>query len=77
MIYLQVDFLVKEGKDVTGAIQVCYDLENARDRELRPLLSAMNEFAIEEGMVITGNFRDVEVIGGKRVKYVPLWEWLL
>ncbi len=73
----EVDFLVKEGKDVTGAIQVCYDLENARDRELRPLLSAMNEFAIEEGMVITGNFRDVEVIGGKRVKYVPLWEWLL
>ena len=73
----EVDFLVKERNDLTKAIQVCYDVSGARERESKALLSCMHEFSLEEGTVITGDLREVQEIEGKVIRYVPLWEWLL
>jgi len=73
----EVDFLVKEGNHVKKAIQVCYDMDTAGDREMKSLLLALNEFDLEEGTVITGNNREVKEFGDKRIRCVPLWEWLL
>ncbi len=73
----EVDFLLREGQDIVSAIQVCHDVEAAGKREIQGLLRAMEEFELEEGLIITGNTRKLEKAGSKRVKYVPLWEWLL
>ena len=50
----EVDFLVMEGDRITRAIQVCYDLEGAREREEKALLLALEEFELDEGVIITG-----------------------
>ena len=73
----EVDFLIKEGQDMVLAIQVCYDVEAAGEREHSSLLAALKEFGLAEGLVITGNMRDVREFGNRKIRYVPLWEWLL
>ena len=73
----EVDFLVKEGTRIVQAIQVCYDTEDAWEREEISLLAALDEFELEEGLVVTEDTRDLKVVGGKRIRYLPLWEWLL
>ncbi len=75
----EVDFVVKQGLKVEQLIQVCYDLSNedTKKRELAGLLKAMDEFELNEGTIITKDYESIEVIGEKKVKYVPLWAWLL
>ena len=50
---------------------------NTKERELRSLVKAMNEFRLNEGVVITEDFEDEEKIGDKKVVYIPIWKWLL
>lgn len=75
----EVDFLVKKGLNVCQLIQVCYDITNmqTKERETRSLISAMNEFGIDEGLIITDDFEDEDTIKGKKIIYKPLWKWLL
>jgi uncharacterized protein len=73
----EVDFVVKEGNRITKAIQVCYDLELAYEREITALVKACEEFDLEEGIVVTGRIRNKENHDGKVVRFIPLWEWLL
>ena len=51
----EVDFIVKEGKKVTSLIQVCYDAQDfmTRDRELRILLKASEEFKCNNLILLT------------------------
>ncbi len=75
----EVDFVVKQGLKVEQLIQVCYDLsdEDTKKRELAGLSKAMDEFELNEGTIITKDYENIEVVGEKKVKYVPLWAWLL
>ncbi len=75
----EVDFMVKEGLKVKQLIQVCYDVSKTetKEREIRSLLTAMEEFKLKEGVIITENYDAEEEVEGKRIKYVPLWKWLL
>ncbi len=74
----ECDFLVMKGGEVTQAIQVCYSLtEQNRKREVAGLLEAMDEFNLSEGMIITDDVETVEMHGGKSVRFVALWKWLL
>ncbi len=75
----EVDFVVKEGLEVTQLIQVCYDIsrEETKMRELRSLLVALDEFKLEEGVVITEDYEAEEEVKGKKIKFIPLWKWLL
>ena len=75
----EVDFVLKDGEKVKQLIQVCYNMDdmNTKERELRSLLKAMDEFKLKEGVVITEDFEDEEKIDGKKVSYTPLWKWLL
>ncbi|MBI4980327.1 ATP-binding protein [Candidatus Woesearchaeota archaeon] len=75
----EVDFIVKEGLEIKQLIQVCYDLSKTetKEREIRSLLAAMEEFKLEEGMVITENYEAEEEVKGKKIKFIPLWKWLL
>jgi len=75
----EVDFVLKEGFSVINLIQVCWDIANpkTKKRERDNLSSAMDEFELESGLILTGNYEDVERINSKTIQYVPLWKFLM
>ncbi len=60
-------------------IQVCSDLSDpkTKEREVKGLLAGMKNFKMKEGTIITSDVFDEELVDGKRIRYVPLWYWLL
>jgi len=60
-------------------IQVCYDIEDfsTREREIKALLKASDELRCKNLLCITWDYEDLEVIEGKKIKFLPLWKWLL
>jgi predicted AAA+ superfamily ATPase len=77
----EVDFVVKEGLKVTQVIQVTYasSKDEIENREIRSLLKAAENFKRDkpELLVITWDYESVEDIKGKKIKFLPLWKWLL
>ncbi|MEM3401851.1 MAG: ATP-binding protein [Candidatus Hadarchaeales archaeon] len=75
----EVDFVLKEGADVVGLIQVCLDLSDpdVKKREMKPLLKAMEEFRLKRGVVLTGDLEGSETMGSRTIEFKPLWKWLL
>jgi len=75
----EVDFILKKENKIKELIQVCYETENreAKEREIRALLEAAKELKCNNLLVITSDFEDEEKIKGKKIKFIPLWKWLL
>ena len=75
----EVDFVVKEGLNVRQLIQVTYanDRDEINEREIKALLKASKELKCKDLLVITWDFEEEEKIDGKKIKFVPLWKWLL
>lgn len=75
----EVDFVVKEGIEVKGLIQVTYasSKEEIAERELSALIKAMKEFKLKEGLILTEELEGEEEVNGYVIKYKPLWKWLL
>ena len=75
----ECDFIVKEGKAASNAIQVSYSLKDAgtRKRELEGLLEAMREFKLKKGTILTHDESKDIAIEGKKIDVVPVWQWLL
>jgi len=75
----EVDFVVRKGRRVSECIQVCSNSEeeSTLKREIDGLLKGMNEFRLEIGVIITGKREDKIEISGKKIKFIPLWRWLL
>jgi len=75
----EVDFVVKKGVKVKRLIQVCMDVDEVetKRRELRALLGAMRKLGMPEGTIITDGYEGEEEIRGKKIRYVPLWRWLV
>lgn len=71
----EVDFVVKRGK-VEEIIQVCWDIEEAKEREIEGLLEASRFFGIKRGVIVTGDFEGEEEVEGVKIEYIPLWKWL-
>ncbi len=75
----EVDFVVKEGIEVKGLIQVTYasSKEEIAEMELSALIKAMKEFKLNEGLILTEEFEGEEDVNRYIIKYIPLWKWLL
>jgi len=79
----EVDFVCRQtAGGAVELIQVCLDTNMAevKERELRGLQSALSTFRnVSSGglTLITLDRGDRERIAGRRVKCVPVWEWLL
>jgi len=73
----ECDFLIREGRKIVSAIQVCYRLtgEN-RDREIRGLIAALKRFPLSRGHLITFDQEDEIETGGKKISIKPAWKWL-
>ena len=78
-MHLECDFVIKEGLKITEAIQVSYDIESpdTKKREIKGLIAAMKEFDLNSGLIITENFECEEIIESKKIRFVPLWKWLI
>jgi predicted AAA+ superfamily ATPase len=57
-------------------IQACWDMSDKKtfERELRGLKSAMKEFSISAGTMVTWD--DATLLDGG-IRVVPIWKWLL
>lgn len=75
----EVDFVIKNGLDVTELIQVCYDLTNidTEERELRALVEASGELNVKKLTILTWDDKREVKRGGVSVQIIPLWEWLI
>ncbi|MCD6476592.1 MAG: ATP-binding protein [Candidatus Aenigmarchaeota archaeon] len=75
----EVDFVIKEGIKIKQLLQVSYT--SARDeidkREIKSLLKASKELKCKNLLVITWDYESEEKIDGKKIKFIPLWKWLL
>ncbi len=73
----ECDFIVKERGKITHAIQVCFELnEENKDREIKGILGAMKGLKLNEGLVLTYKQKDEFLVDGKKIKIMPVWEWL-
>lgn len=74
----ECDFILKDRSKIVGAIQVTKKIGNNNEkRELGGLLEAMEIFKLKNGLIITEDQEEERKIGGKTVKIIPLWKWLL
>lgn len=75
----EVDFVIKSGKEVINLIQACWDVEDidVKRREILPLLKAMEEFGLTQAQIVTSEFEGEDEFKGRRIKFIPLWKWLL
>ena len=75
--HYECDFILKDGLDITTAIQVTLTLkdEGTRKREIRGLMEAMNTHDLKEGLIITENEHETITIDGKTITVKPIYEW--
>ncbi len=75
----KIDFLIKKGKKVTSLMQVTYDISNnnTKEREIKSLIKCADYFKCKDLFIITWDEEKEETINNKKIKYIPLWKWLL
>lgn len=74
----ECDFVVRDKNRVDKAIQVCYDFNDEnQDREIQGLLEAMEEFKLNEGLILTFNQEDNFEFNDKKIIVKPVWKWML
>ena len=76
---VEVDFVIKDGNKPAVCIQVCWDVTNekTKKREIEGLVKGLEHFKLDRGILITEDLTHEEVIGKKRIIFVPLWKWLI
>ena len=74
----EVDFIVKNGAEVTELIQVCYESisPDVEQRETKALVEASGELKAEKLTVLTWDEKREVERDGMTIQFVPLWQWL-
>ena len=75
----ELDFVIREGKKIRQLIQVCYDISDyeTKEREIKALIKASKELNCKDLLCITWDYEGIEKIDRKKIKFLPLWKWLL
>ncbi|MBN1389408.1 MAG: ATP-binding protein [Candidatus Thermoplasmatota archaeon] len=73
----ECDFLIREGYEVTSAIQVTTSIGQDDKRERMGLLEALKRNELDQGTILTEEQEWEETIEGKLIKVEPIWKWLL
>lgn len=74
----ECDFVIKEGRRITAAIQVCHELnEETREREVEGLIDALATHKLKEGLILTSDQENLIKEQGYVIQVMPLWRWLL
>ncbi len=75
----EVDFLVREGRDIVQLIQVSENLteDSTYQRETDALLKAMEETRLARALILTSDQEDEIKVEGKTIQVLPVYKWLL
>jgi hypothetical protein len=75
----EVDFVLKEGLKVKQLIQVTYasSKDEIESREIKGLIKASESLKSKDLLVITWDYEDELKIKNKKIRFLPLWKWLL
>jgi len=75
----EVDFVIREGLKISELIQVCNNLDDLEtgEREIRPLIRGSKQLECNNLTIITYDQEKEEIIKEKKIKFIPLWKWLL
>lgn len=75
----EIDFLLKKGIGIEQLIQVCYRIDEikTKERECGALIEAGKDLNCSNLLIITWDKEIEEIIYGKKIKFIPLWKWLL
>lgn len=75
----EVDFVVRERTKTKRLIQVTYasEKDEVEKRELDGLLRAGETLRCKELEVLTWDYEDSAELRGSRIRFTPLWRWLL
>jgi len=75
----EVDFLVKEGQRIKQLLQVCYNVENynTKKREIDSLIKIGEKTKCNNLFIITSDYENEEKVRHQKIKFIPLWKWLL
>lgn len=74
----ECDFVTRNGKKITSAIQVTWKLSKEnRERELSGLVEAMDKFDLKKGLIITNDQEENIAVHWKKIAVKPCWKWLL
>lgn len=75
----EVDFIIKEGRKISSLIQCCFDINDyiTREREIKSLTRISRELSCSDLKIITFDHAAEERFQGKRIKFIPLTQWLL
>jgi hypothetical protein len=78
----EVDFVIKEGLEVTRLIQVCTDISNPKTlkREMRALIKASQELHCDDLVLLNDRDERTETFkwqdAERQIRLMPLWQWL-
>lgn len=75
----EVDFVIKQANKISSLIQMCWDIEDpkTKKRELNSLIIGLEKLNLKEGIIITDDKEDSEIYRDFKIKYIPLYKWLL
>ncbi|MCD6572676.1 MAG: ATP-binding protein [Thermoplasmata archaeon] len=75
----EVDFVIKRGIEIDKLIQVCYDITDfsTKEREVNSLVNVSYKLKCKKLEVITKDYGGEEIVKKRKIKFVPLWKWLL
>ncbi len=75
----EVDFLVRQGTDITNLIQVAYEFKSQAtvERELEALEGGMKELGVEKGTILTASEETTQFETKKNISIIPVWKWVL
>ena len=75
----ECDFVVRNERKIESVIQVCSSLQdqNTRQREINGLISAMEEYNLRQGIIITFDDEEEIEIKNKKIIVLPIYKWLL
>lgn len=76
----EVDFVIRDGLEVSRLIQVSYKMDSdpqTEKREISALLKAAKELECDDLAILTWDQETVRMVNGKKVMIVPLWRWII
>ncbi len=75
----EVDFLILKKNKVEQLLQVAYTLDDyiTKEREIKALVSASKELKCKNLVILSWEKDAEDKIKGIKIKFIPLWKWLL
>ncbi len=74
----ECDFIIVRKNKVCEAIQVAANLtEENESREINGLIESLDEYGLNEGLILTEDQEETRTVKGKKVYLMPVWKWML